>query len=99
MDLTAKSHQTEEEVRKVQKQIEELASVIANLKKEDGEHNSKMSKVEEEITQHKAHKKFLDLIAIASKNKQPVNQKKRMKNKARRDVSAYDKHDSTEELD
>jgi hypothetical protein len=36
-----------------------------------------MSKVEEEITLHKQHKKFLDLIAIASKHKKAVNQKQR----------------------
>ena len=38
---------------------------------------SKESKLEEEIVQHKTSKKFLDLLAIASKNKRPVNQKKR----------------------
>lgn len=38
---------------------------------------SKESKLEEEIVLHKASKKFLDLLAIASKNKKPVNQKKR----------------------
>ena len=36
-----------------------------------------MTKVEEEIQSHKQHKKFLDLIAIASKNKILVNQKER----------------------
>ncbi len=77
MDLQAKSHQTEEEVRKVQSQIESLQNLIHELKKEDAEYESKMSKVEEEITLHKQHKKFLDLIAIASKNKKAVNQKQR----------------------
>ena len=73
MDLQEKSRQTEEEVRNVQKQIEDLSNLITDLKKQEAEHQSKMSKVEEEITQHKQHKKFLDLIAIASKNKIPVN--------------------------
>ena len=77
MDLQAKSHQTEEEVRKVQSQIESLQNLIHELKKEDAEYESKMSKVEEEITLHKQHKKFLDLIAISSKNKKSVNQKQR----------------------
>ena len=49
MDLQAKSHQTEEEVRKVQKLIEELTNKINDHKKEEAEYQSKMSKVEEEI--------------------------------------------------
>ena len=53
MDLQAKSHQTEEEVRKVQKLIEELTSKINERKKDEAECQSKMSKIEEEITQHK----------------------------------------------
>ena len=32
-----------------------------------------MQKAEDEIGLHKKHKKFLDLIAIMSKNKEPVN--------------------------
>ena len=55
------------------KTIEDLTGYIHELKKEDGELNSKMSKIEEEITLHKAHKKFLDLIAIAANIKKPVN--------------------------
>lgn len=77
MDLQAKSHQTEEEVRKVQLQIENLTNLINELKKQKQEFDSRSQKVEDEITLHKKHKKFLDLIAIASKNKVPVNQKKR----------------------
>jgi len=73
MDLQAKSHQTEEEVRNVQWKIEQLSQEINELKKSEQEFDSKMQKVEDEITLHKKHKKFLDLIAIASKNKEPVN--------------------------
>ena len=43
------------------------------LKKEEAEVQSKMSKVDEEIQSHKQHKKFLDLIAIAAGEKKPVN--------------------------
>ena len=43
----------------------------------EGEQASKESKLAEEIAQHKQSKKFLDLLAIASKNKMPVSQKKR----------------------
>lgn len=42
---------------------------------------SKESKLEEEILLHKESKKFLDLLAIASKVKKPVNQKKRNRRK------------------
>ena len=38
MDLQAKSHQTEEEVRKVQKQIEDLTNFINEYKKQEAEH-------------------------------------------------------------
>ena len=55
--------------------------VIQNMKKQEAELTSKDSKLEEEITLHKTSKKFLDLIAIASKNKKPVNQKLRKKRK------------------
>ena len=53
MDLQEKSRQTEEEVRNVQKKIEDLVNTINELKKQDAELQSKMSKVEEETTQHK----------------------------------------------
>ena len=43
------------------------------MKKVEAEFISKESKLEEEIVLHKASKKFLDLLAIASKNKKPVN--------------------------
>ena len=81
LDLTAKSQQTEDDVRKVQIQIENLTQTIGNLKKEEGEILSKESKLEEEIVLHKASKKFLYLLAIASKNKKPVNQRKRIRQK------------------
>ena len=77
LDLTAKSQQTEDEVRKVQKKLEDLTAQINNLKKQEAEFISKDSKLEEEIYQHKGSKRFLDLLAIASNNKKPVNQKKR----------------------
>ena len=77
LDLTAKSQQTEDEVRKVQSKIESLHATIISLKKQEAEQLSKESKLEEEIVLHKASKKFLDLLAIASKSKKPVNQKKR----------------------
>ena len=51
------------------------------MKKQEAEQLSKESKLEEEIVTHKASKKFLDLLAIASGNKKPVNQKKRRKMK------------------
>ena len=35
--------------------------------------DSKMQKVEDEMTLHKKNKKFLDLIAIAAKHKKPKN--------------------------
>lgn len=38
MDLQSKSHQTEEEVRKVQKQIEDLTNYINEKKKEEAEY-------------------------------------------------------------
>lgn len=41
MDLQAKSHQTEEEVRKVMLQIENLQNMINELKKEKQEYDSK----------------------------------------------------------
>ena len=46
---------------------------IQDLKKVDSELDSKESKLEEDIRTHKASKKFLDLLAIASKNKKPIN--------------------------
>lgn len=57
-----------------------------------------MSKIEEEITSHKAHKKFLDLIAIAANIKKPVNQKERrkareMRNQAEMESATYDDDD------
>ena len=81
MDLQAKSNETEERVRSVLSQIESLQNQISDLKKQQQEYDSKMQKVEDEITLHKKHKKFLDLIAIASKNKDPKNQKQRKKMK------------------
>lgn len=77
LDLTAKSQQTEDEVKRVTKQMDDLTAKISELKKIESEMASKESKLEEEIKTHKASKRFLDLIAIASKNKKPVNQKKR----------------------
>ena len=64
-------------MRVVQKRIEKLTFDINELRKQEGDIMSKTSKVEEEISIHKQHKKFLDLIAIASKVKKPVNQKLR----------------------
>lgn len=56
-----------------------------------------MSKVEEEMTQHKQHKKFLDLIAIASKNKKPVNQKRRQYMKKLRQTDDNDDQSEPEQ--
>ena len=78
MDLHSKGMATEEEVRSVAQKIEQLVNTINELKKEEAEVQSKMSKVDEEIQSHKQHKKFLDLIAIAAGEKKPVNQKKRL---------------------
>lgn len=55
------------------KNIETLTGTIAELRKQEGDCISKTSKLEEEMGAHKEHKKFLDLIAIASKHKKPVN--------------------------
>ena len=54
------------------------------MKKADAEFGSKISKIDEEIMSHKEHKSFLDRIAIASKNKKPVNQAQRKRIKAMR---------------
>ena len=78
MDLHSKGQQTEEEVRSVQHKIEQLVNNINELKKEEAEVQSKMSKIDEEIQSHKQHKKLLDLIAIAAGEKKPVNQQKRL---------------------
>ena len=56
-----------------------------------------MSKVEEEMTQHKQHKKFLDLIAIASKNKKPMNQKRRQYMKKLRQTDDNDDQSEPEQ--
>ena len=64
-------------MRAIQKKIEQLSGSINELRKQEGDIISKTSKLEEEISIHKQHKKFLDLIAIASKVKKPVNQKRR----------------------
>ena len=77
LDLQAKSHQTEEESQLVSKQIERFMTQIHELRKLEGESANKISKIDEEIITHKASKKFLDVLAIASGNKIPVNQKKR----------------------
>lgn len=82
MDLQAKSNKTEEDVRQVQKDIETLQNEIQELKKEEATLNSQYSKFQEEIVLHKAHKRFLDLLAISAKVKQPVNQRERKAIKA-----------------
>ena len=61
--------------------MDKLTSEIIELKKIESELASRENKLEEEIKTHKESKKFLDLIAIASKNKKPVNQKKRERRK------------------
>ena len=48
-----------------QKQLDEQNSYINELKKEEAEKQSGISRVEEEIALHKKNKRFLDLIAIA----------------------------------
>ena len=53
MDLQEKSRLTEEEVRRVQTEIEAYNATINDLKKEDAELQSKMSKIEEESMHHK----------------------------------------------
>ena len=49
MDLHSKGMATEEEVRSVAQKIEQLVNTINELKKEEAEVQSKMSKVDEEI--------------------------------------------------
>ena len=71
LDLQAKSHQTEEECQRVSKVIEYYTNQIIDLRKQEAEIDSKTSKIDEEIVLHKASKKFLDVIAIASGNKIP----------------------------
>lgn len=74
MDLQARSNHNEEQVRAQLKNIEQLLLKISELRKIEGDCTSKFSKLEEEISSHKQNKKFIDLIAIASKLKKPVNQ-------------------------
>lgn len=81
MDLQAKAQTTEEELRLKQKLIEDMVAQLQECKKKDEALNTSITKKEEEITAHKAHKKFLDLIAIASKHKTPIDQKERRKQK------------------
>ena len=82
MDLQARSQKTEDEVRKVQKEIERLQSVINEYKKQEAQLISEDSKFLEELQGHKQHKRFLDLLAIGAKLKRPVNQKQRKAQKA-----------------
>ena len=83
MDLHNKSQKTEEEVRKVQKEIEKFQNKITELKKDEAQLISEDSKYQEELQGHKAHKKFLDLLAIGAKIKHPVSQRQRKARKAR----------------
>ena len=71
----------------MQKKIEDLVNTINELKKQDAELQSKMSKVEEESTHHKLQKQFLDKVAIACGEKVPVNQKERKRLKALRQMN------------
>lgn len=63
------------------------------MKKQEAELTSKDSKLEEEIVLHKTSKKFLDLLAIASKNKKPVNQKQRRRKKEQLERQQSELHD------
>jgi hypothetical protein len=58
-----------------------LTTTINEFRKEESEQQSKMSKVEEEIVQHKASKNFIDMLSIASGSKQPIDQKSRKRMK------------------
>ena len=64
---------TEEEVRKVQRDIDMLQNCINELKKDEAQLISEDSKYQEELQGHKMHKKFLDLLAIGAKLKKPVS--------------------------
>ena len=80
--------------------MDKLTAEIIELKKIESELASKESKLEEEIKTHKASKKFIDLIGIASKNKKPVNQKKRQRQKmmllnANNDLNQKSQNDSS----
>ena len=97
-DLQAKSHQTEEKVRSVIGQIESLSNKINELKKMQQEMNAKMQKVDDESKLHRYNKKFLDLIAIASKNKVPVNQQERKMRKEALLVAEVDEQENMNAL-
>lgn len=74
----------------MQNHMDGVNSEINELKKVESELASRESKLDEEIKTHKASKKFLDLIAIASKIKKPVNQKKRARVKAMNEAANDD---------
>ena len=82
MDLQAKSNKADDELKRVQQTIETMAAQISELKNLEQDFDSKMQKIDDEVTMHRKHKRFLDLIAIASKNKVPVNQQRRKMLKA-----------------
>lgn len=69
-DLQARSNETEEEVRKISKQIEALLVTINELKKDENNLVSQESKCLEDLQSFKRDKTFLDLLAISDGRKQ-----------------------------
>lgn len=68
-DLQSKVSDSEEDVRKVQRQIEILQGQIYDLKKEESQLTSQESKYQEDLQAFKRDKTFLDLLAISCKRK------------------------------
>jgi TolA-binding protein len=72
--LQSRQNETEEEVRKVSKEIEELQQTINELKKEEAQLVSQESKCLEDLQAYKRDKTFLDLLAISCGEK-PISLK------------------------
>ena len=77
MDLQNKSQITEQSRVAANRQDETLLAEINALQKEDNSHTSNQHKTDEELEICKAHKKFLDLLAIGAGLKKPRPQKKK----------------------
>ena len=69
-DLAAKHAETEEEVRRVTKQNEDLLLEIAKLRKEESQLVNQETKCLEDLLAYKRDKTFLDLLAISVEKKQ-----------------------------
>lgn len=77
MDLQNKSQITEQNRVTANRQDEALLAEINSLQKEENSLKSNQHKTEEELEICKAHKKFLDLLAIGAGLKKPRPQRKK----------------------